>query len=80
MIRLRRFASTFLKLSYPTNYNYNNFQTNIIRSLGTSPVRYDLMEFFDVKKNWGETNIRTGRSWKLDELRLKSNTDLHKLW
>jgi large subunit ribosomal protein L47 len=38
------------------------------------------MEFFDVKKNWGETNIRTGRSWKLDELRLKSNTDLHKLW
>jgi len=21
-----------------------------------------------------------GRPWKLDELRLKSNTDLHKLW
>ena len=24
--------------------------------------------------------MRVGRSWKLDELRLKSNTDLHKLW
>ena len=22
----------------------------------------------------------SGRPWKLDELRLKSNTDLHKLW
>ncbi len=24
--------------------------------------------------------IFVGRPWKLDELRLKSNTDLHKLW
>ncbi|KAI5645252.1 mitochondrial 39-S ribosomal protein l47 (MRP-L47) domain-containing protein [Phthorimaea operculella] len=38
------------------------------------------MEFFDAKKNWSESNIRVGRAWKLDELRLKSNTDLHKLW
>lgn len=45
----------------------------------TKPVN-DLMEFFDAKKNWIETNIRVGRSWKQDELRLKSNTDLHKLW
>lgn len=40
----------------------------------------DLMEFFDEKKNWNESNIRVGRSWRLDELRIKSNTDLHKLW
>jgi len=45
-----------------------------------SAVRPDLMEFFDDKKNWGEQQIRVGRSWKVDELRLKSNTDLHKLW
>jgi large subunit ribosomal protein L47 len=38
------------------------------------------MEFFDDKKNWGETAVRTGRSWKVEELRIKSNTDLHKLW
>ncbi|VVC93516.1 unnamed protein product [Leptidea sinapis] len=38
------------------------------------------MEFFDIKKNWNETNIKVGRGWKLDELRIKSNTDLHKLW
>jgi len=38
------------------------------------------MEFFDNKDNWGEQNVRVGRPWKLDELRLKSNEDLHKLW
>lgn len=38
------------------------------------------MEFFDNKKNWGENEIKTGRSWKKEELRIKSNTDLHKLW
>lgn len=40
----------------------------------------DIMEFFDLKKNWGETEVKHGRAWTLDELRIKSNTDLHKLW
>lgn len=39
-----------------------------------------LMEFFDDKKNYGENEVKHGRSWKLDELRIKSNSDLHKLW
>lgn len=39
-----------------------------------------MMEFFDNKENWGKNEIRSGRSWTADELRLKSNTDLHKLW
>ncbi|KOB66689.1 Uncharacterized protein OBRU01_18038 [Operophtera brumata] len=50
------------------------------RSIHTTKPANDLMEFFDTKKNWSETNIRVGRSWKMDELRLKSNSDLHKLW
>lgn len=38
------------------------------------------MEFFDAKDNWVEDKVRHGRSWTLDELRGKSNVDLHKLW
>jgi len=38
------------------------------------------MEFFDSKKNWAIEHIKVGRSWKKDELRIKSNQDLHKLW
>lgn len=38
------------------------------------------MEFFDDQKNWGKNEVRTGRAWTADELRLKANSDLHKLW
>jgi len=38
------------------------------------------MEFFDDKKNWAAENIKVGRPWTKDELRIKSNQDLHKLW
>ena len=38
------------------------------------------MEFFDDKKNWGQNEVKTGRAWTKDELRIKSNGDLHKLW
>lgn len=43
-------------------------------------VRPDLMEFFDDKKHWGQTEVKSGRAWAADELRIKSNADLHKLW
>ncbi|KDR19128.1 39S ribosomal protein L47, mitochondrial [Zootermopsis nevadensis] len=43
-------------------------------------VKQDLMEFFDDKNNWAKNEVKVGRSWKKDELRIKSNSDLHKLW
>ena len=45
-----------------------------------SCVTRSLDEFFDDPKNFGEKKIRVGRQWKKEELRLKSNSDLHKLW
>ncbi|CAG4977251.1 unnamed protein product [Colias eurytheme] len=51
-----------------------------INKFHTTGMNNDLMEFFDIKKNWNETDIKVGRAWRLDELRIKSNTDLHKLW
>ncbi|KAF0291082.1 39S ribosomal protein L47, mitochondrial [Amphibalanus amphitrite] len=50
------------------------------RLFQTSCSRYGLMEFFDDEKNWGADEVRVGRAWKAEELRLKSNQDLHKLW
>lgn len=43
-------------------------------------VNKKLMEFFDDKKNWNENEIKHGRSWLLPELRIKSSSDLHKIW
>ncbi|XP_076451477.1 large ribosomal subunit protein uL29m-like [Babylonia areolata] len=48
--------------------------------LHTTSQQSGLMEFFDDKKNWGEETVKTGRPWRVDELRIKSNSDLHKLW
>ncbi|GFY76202.1 39S ribosomal protein L47, mitochondrial [Trichonephila inaurata madagascariensis] len=50
------------------------------RTFHSSSSRYDLMEFFDDPKNFGENEVRSGRAWTIDELRIKSNLDLHKLW
>ena len=37
-------------------------------------------EFFDDPKNFGADSVKVGRQWLKDELRIKSNEDLHKLW
>ena len=46
----------------------------------TNNCKSNLMDFFDVEKNWGQDRVLHGREWRLDELRIKSNVDLHKLW
>ncbi|KAI6183855.1 39S ribosomal protein L47, mitochondrial [Aphelenchoides bicaudatus] len=50
-----------------------------------SQAKYNLREFFEEdEKNMGVGELRPkdrpGRAWSEDELRLKSNSDLHKLW
>ncbi|XP_035779955.1 39S ribosomal protein L47, mitochondrial-like isoform X2 [Anopheles albimanus] len=50
------------------------------RMIGTTAARHDLSEFFEDKKNWGEQEIKHGRGWTKDDMRIKSNADLHKLW
>lgn len=46
----------------------------------TTNRMWSLEEFFDDPKNFGEATVRSGRHWRMEELRLKSNSDLHKLW
>lgn len=50
------------------------------RQISTTCSRSGLEEFFDDPKNYGSRRVRSGRAWRIDELRLKSNSDLHKLW
>ncbi|GFO08144.1 hypothetical protein PoB_003464900 [Plakobranchus ocellatus] len=52
----------------------------MVRSFHTSVPTAGLMDFFDNKEVWGEATVNTGRPYRLDELRIKSNQDLHKLW
>lgn len=59
----------------------NAVTTTIRREFSLQAPQCNLMEFFDSKTNWSEPNkVKHGRPWRLDDLRLKSNTDLHKLW
>ncbi|XP_028127957.1 39S ribosomal protein L47, mitochondrial [Diabrotica virgifera virgifera] len=62
------------------NHTSNFVNTPCTRNFTVTAVKRDLMEFFDDKKNWGVDEVKCGRSWTKDELRLKSNEDLHKLW
>uniref|UniRef100_A0A8D8V567 Large ribosomal subunit protein uL29m n=1 Tax=Cacopsylla melanoneura TaxID=428564 RepID=A0A8D8V567_9HEMI len=49
-------------------------------AIHTTSKCFDLNEFFDEPKNWGVSEVKVGRAWKIEELRLKSSSDLHKLW
>lgn len=77
--------STNIKIIiFPFHHKFSSQNTSPLKlcvaNIHSTLPRYDLMEFFDDKKNWGANEVRCGRSWTKDELRIKSNSDLHKLW
>lgn len=79
LARLNHSYSLFSSLRQCRNTQIIN--TSLVqKAIHTSSKRYDLNEFFDNPKNFGVQEVRVGRSWKKEELRLKSNSDLHKLW
>ncbi|RUS85461.1 hypothetical protein EGW08_006794 [Elysia chlorotica] len=57
-----------------------SFMPGATRSFHTTCRSHGLMDFFDDKELWAESTVNTGRPYRLDELRIKSNQDLHKLW
>ena len=61
-----------------------NHYVNIVRNLSSTHIRNGLQEFFPPGVYEGENLVDeepvVGRKWKHSELRIKSNTDLHKLW
>lgn len=79
--------SLFSLFSRSTNFFLNHLQKHVhqlslvkVVHIHTTSYKLNLMEFFDKKENWGKNEVRCGRYWKVDELRIKSNQDLHKLW
>ena len=73
---IAKFNSSLIISTKPivANTKHNFFSTT------TCAHDAKLMQFFDSKENWHETTVKHGRPWKIEELRLKSNTDLQKLW
>lgn len=50
------------------------------RGFHTSRTDQGLEEFFGDPKLWSEIDIKSGREWLVEDLRLKDNETLHKLW
>ncbi|CAD5115208.1 DgyrCDS4201 [Dimorphilus gyrociliatus] len=69
---------TFVNKTYLRNNSVYFSTSSQALEKAKSPPGLD--EFFDAKENWNESTIKVGRPWLEDELRLKSNEDLHKLW
>ncbi|XP_058412285.1 large ribosomal subunit protein uL29m isoform X2 [Diceros bicornis minor] len=73
-------AGTGFSLSLLLKSTPNVTSFHQCRLLHTTLSRKGLEEFFDDPKNWGEEKVKSGASWTCQQLRNKSNEDLHKLW
>uniref|UniRef100_A0A250XX95 Large ribosomal subunit protein uL29m n=1 Tax=Castor canadensis TaxID=51338 RepID=A0A250XX95_CASCN len=67
-----------LNLLSKTTPNVTSFHQ--CKLLHTTMSKRGLEEFFDDPKNWGEEKVKSGAAWTCQQLRNKSNEDLHKLW
>ncbi|XP_067006209.1 large ribosomal subunit protein uL29m [Anabrus simplex] len=86
MILIKRVISSLCEPLFQRKSGHAAVNTKYILSMcstnqfHSSSLKQNLMEFFDKSDNWGASEVKSGRAWKKEELRIKSNLDLHKLW
>ena len=82
LINSQALASTGCRLSLSLLTQNTSDVTSFhqCRLLHTTLSKRGLEEFFDDPKNCGEEKVKSGASWTCQQLRNKSNEDLHKLW
>lgn len=68
------------KITFSVDQNRIQHKQRHDRQFHRTNCCQNLMEFFDAKENWNKQTVKCGRPWHLEELRIKSNQDLHKLW
>ncbi|KAG2443440.1 hypothetical protein HXX76_001798 [Chlamydomonas incerta] len=75
----RLVAAAACRLRTPLSILESSVTAGGVRLLHTSRPSADLREFFDWASREGNSESY-GRGWQVEELRLKSWQDLHKLW